>query len=260
VLSFTTAGSLGAQLVEFDVHLTSDLVPVIYHDFTTHLGESEMPIHSMTYEKFCKLGKRDVSRSTSWEDLKRSPSETQPIYDFFPTLRQTLQRVPQNIGFNVEIKYPVADEIQKYNLRPVNRNIYLDCILWEIYEHAKDRFIVFSSFDPEICLMLAAKQPHYPVFFLTQLGTVIRSDPRSNSPEASIDFALSTGLGGLVCPAKHLIENPDVIQKIKASGLRVCTWGAENNVPTNVHIQKKAGVDGVIVDHVAYIAKHWDEA
>lgn len=151
ILSFTTAGNLGAQLVEFDVHLTSDLVPVIYHDFATHSGEYDMPIHSMTYEKFCKMGKRDVSRSTSLEDLKGGSSG--PIHDMFPTLRETLQRVPPKVGFNVEIKYPVADEIEKYNLRPVNRNIYLDCILWEIYEHAKDRFIVFSSFDPGIFIV-----------------------------------------------------------------------------------------------------------
>lgn len=97
--------------------------------------------------------------------------------------------------------------------------------------------------------MLAAKQPHYPVFFLTQLGTVIRSDPRSNSPEASIDFALSAGLGGLVCPAKHLIDNPEVIRKIKSSGLRVATWGAENNVPVNVHFQKKVQDQTLRADH-----------
>lgn len=262
VLSFTTAGALGAQLVEFDVHLTSDLVPVIYHDFLTHTQESDMPIHSMTYERFCKMGKRVVSRSTSLEDIKKRPllsdtSSSMAIHDSYPTLRETLEKVPPNIGFNVEIKYPVEDEIVKHNLRPVNRNIYLDCILWEIYEHAKDRFIVFSSFDPEICLMLAAKQPHYPVFFLTQLGTVIRSDPRSNSVEASIEFAKSADLAGLVCPAKYLVSNPDVITKIKSSGLRLCTWGAENNDPKHVHLQKKMGVDGIIADHIGHIAKHW---
>jgi len=34
LLSFEKAGALGAHFVEFDVHLTSDLVPVIYHDFS----------------------------------------------------------------------------------------------------------------------------------------------------------------------------------------------------------------------------------
>jgi glycerophosphodiester phosphodiesterase len=215
----------------------------------------------MTYEKFCNMGKRaPPHRSVTLEDVQRSNVHNHPIHDSYPTLRELLQKVPHNIGFNVEIKYPVEDEIVKYNLSPVNRNIYLDCILWEIYEHAQDRFIVFSSFDPEICQMLAIKQPHYPVFFLTQLGTVIRSDPRSNSVDSSITFAKSAGLGGLVCPARYLVKHPDVITKIKESGLRVCTWGADNNLPENVHFQKKMGVDGVIVDHVNHIAKNWASA
>lgn len=257
VLSFSTAGAHGAQLVEFDVHLTSDLVPVIYHDFSTHIRDNSIPIHSLSYGKFIEMGKRAVVKTTSLEDLKQYTSPLGPIHDDFPTLREVLQKVPINTGFNVEIKYPIDDEVQRYDVHPVNRNTYLDCILWEIYEHAKDRFIVFSSFDPDICSMLMAKQPHYPVFFLTQLGTEVRSDPRSNSVDASIHFAQSIGLSGLVCPARHLIEHQDVVQRIKHSGLKVWTWGRDNNIPENVHLQQTLGVDGIIADHVKHVAKKW---
>lgn len=278
LLSFEKAGTSGAHFVEFDVHLTSDLVPVIYHDFTvSHSAISAVPIHSLTLEEFKKIGSKAITKTNSLTNLlaqkqqepspspssshsPHDPSSTvpEPIFDNFPTLRETLTKVPPNIGFNIEIKYPIKDELEKYNIRPVDRNKYIDCILWDVFEYAKDREIVFSSFDPDICVILSRKQPKYPVLFLTEMGySRLRSDPRCNSPEASIHFATSHGLQGLVCPAAFLLNNSDVVPKIKKAGLVVATWGRDNNNTVNVDKQLELGVNGIIVDHVAYIAQHW---
>lgn len=277
LLSFEKAGTSGAHFVEFDAHLTADMVPVIYHDFAVHHSGVSTPIHALTLEEFKKIGSKVVKKSNSFTNLypflsstslSSSSSKTTttapqeivvptPIFDNFPTLKETLQQVPTNIGFNVEIKYPMKDELDKHNLRPVDRNAYVDCILMDVFEFAKDREIVFSSFDPDICVLLSRKQPRYPVLFLTEMGTLVRSDPRCNSPAASVHFATSHLLQGLVCPASFLLKNPDVVELIKKSGLIVATWGRDNNHPENVDKQLSMGVNGIIVDHVAHIAKHW---
>ncbi len=41
------------------------------------------------------------------------------------------------------------------------------------------------------------------------------------------------------------------------AGLVVATWGRDNNNTANIDRQIKLGINGIIVDHVAYIAKHW---
>jgi len=62
------------------------------------------------------------------------------------------------------------DELEDLNIHGFHeRNFYLDTILKIIFDKAKDRRIVISSFDPDICYMCALKQPRYPVFFLTEV-------------------------------------------------------------------------------------------
>lgn len=69
--SFKSAGKSGAHLVEFDVQLTSDMVPTIYHDFHVLLEvQNKMdqqkramifPFHKLNYEEL-KDFKVSVSR------------------------------------------------------------------------------------------------------------------------------------------------------------------------------------------------------
>lgn len=46
-MSFILAGQLGADYIEFDVMLTKDRVPVIYHDFTVEVGLEDQTSDSM---------------------------------------------------------------------------------------------------------------------------------------------------------------------------------------------------------------------
>lgn len=49
--------AFGAELVEFDVQLTKDNVPVIYHDFFVHTDGLDMPVPSLTLQQFRNIGK-----------------------------------------------------------------------------------------------------------------------------------------------------------------------------------------------------------
>lgn len=55
VLSFVTAASLGAEYVEFDVQLTKDMVPIIYHNFEIHETGFSVPVHRLTLEEFLRV-------------------------------------------------------------------------------------------------------------------------------------------------------------------------------------------------------------
>ena len=55
LLSFITAAKLGASYVEFDVQLTKDHVPVIYHDFLVGETGIDAPVHTLTLEQFMSM-------------------------------------------------------------------------------------------------------------------------------------------------------------------------------------------------------------
>jgi len=81
------------------------------------------------------------------------------IFDHITTLAETFLVVPAGLGFNIEIKYPYEEECIMFSLSPIDKNTYLDRILEVVFEHAGDRPIIFSCFEPDVCKMLSLKQP-----------------------------------------------------------------------------------------------------
>ncbi|KAF2018787.1 GDPD-domain-containing protein [Aaosphaeria arxii CBS 175.79] len=68
ISSFIAAANLGAEYVEFDVQLTKDLVPVIYHDFLVSETGIDAPVHTLTLEQFLHVSDGQTprrNRSTS---------------------------------------------------------------------------------------------------------------------------------------------------------------------------------------------------
>lgn len=103
--------------------------------------------------------------------------------------------------------------------------------------------------------MLNLKQPNYPVFFLTEGGTEFTSDVRCNSLQEAIRFAKFADLLGIVTVSDPLLEAPQLCRVVKQNGLLLFTYGQLNNDVSNVEIQRRHGVDAVIVDRVVPIAK-----
>ncbi|KAI8327707.1 Glycerophosphoryl diester phosphodiesterase family-domain-containing protein [Chlamydoabsidia padenii] len=325
VLAFITAASLGAEYVEFDVQLTKDLVPVIYHDWTVTETGFDIPLNAITAEQFLNLRpsghikeyhtgisnngqgeiiptvntitdsdtldeplsnasyvvKQRVSRSHSLSSIKGVPTLSrtddsnrlaltrtnklgkvkgngpETIQAPFTTLAETLKRVPSTAGCNIEVKYPMVDEAEDDELHQFQElNIYVDTILECVYNNAdEERRIIFSSFHPEICLALNLKQPNYPVFFLTDAGTLPMADVRCNSLQGALRFAKQADLLGIVAASEPVLEAPRMVSVVKETGLLLFTYGVLNNVVENAVAQKTYGVDAVIVDSVLAVRK-----
>ncbi|KAH6621131.1 Glycerophosphoryl diester phosphodiesterase family-domain-containing protein [Chaetomium sp. MPI-SDFR-AT-0129] len=351
VPSFIAAANLGAQYVEFDVQLTKDHVPVIYHDFLVSETGFDAPVHTLTLEQFLHInpdssrqaprnglvkgspgdqdadasgpklenkqitnvrsnspGPRQRSMSMDWpaaaggsgapgrhhhpqlhqrskhemeermkhtRDFKEKGFKANSRGNFiqapFATLEDLFHKLPASVGFNIELKYPMLHESEEHEMDTyaVELNSFCDTVLEKVYEHlgpgesgggegeegTGPRHIIFSSFNPDICLCLSFKQPSIPILFLTDAGVDPVGDIRASSLQEAIRFASRWNLLGLVSNAEPFVNSPRLVRVVKQNGLVCVSYGVLNNEPKLVRRQVKEGIDAVIVDSVLAIRK-----
>ncbi|KAJ8115775.1 hypothetical protein ONZ43_g4592 [Nemania bipapillata] len=302
VSSFIAAANLGAQYVEFDVQLTKDHVPVIYHDFLVSETGIDAPVHTLTLEQFLHIndgtnGRSQTGRAERQPDNDKSRKGETGLkqrslsVDFsskskdtsldermkytlnykkagykantrgnfvqapFATLEELFEKVPESVGFNIEMKYPMLMESEQHYMDTyaIELNSFCDTVLAKVYELAGGRHIIFSSFNPDICLCLNFKQPSIPIMFLTDAGVEEVSDIRASSLQEAIRFASRWNLLGIVSNATPFVECPRLVKVVKQSGLVCVSYGVQNNDPDLVQVQVKEGIDAVIVDSVLAI-------
>jgi glycerophosphodiester phosphodiesterase len=284
--SFIAAANLGAQYVEFDVQLTKDHVPVIYHDFLVSETGIDAPVHTLTLEQFLHInpdnarsGSRPRGPGKDKEHSQRNRSNSfTPIRsqsmgfagtgsslemdermkhtrDFkekgfkansrgnfiqapFATLEDLFRKLPESIGFNIEMKYPMLHESEEHEMDTyaVELNSFCDTVLSKVYDLAGERHIIFSSFNPDICLCLSYKQPSIPILFLTDAGVSPVGDIRASSLQEAIRFASRWNLLGIVSAAEPLINSPRLVRVVKESGLVCVSYGSLNNNPLMVQV------------------------
>lgn len=166
------------------------------------------------------------------------------------TLQEAFQDVEPSLGFNIELKFDDHIVYEEDYLVHV-----LQAILKVVFEYAKDRPIIFSTFQPDAALLVKKLQSIYPVFFLTNGGCELYEDVRRNSLDEALKLSLENGLDGIVSEIKGVFRSPEAVTKIKESQLCLLTYGKLNNVPEAVHMQHMMGIDGVIVDFVQEITE-----
>lgn len=306
IQSFIAAANLGASYVEFDVQLTKDHVPVLYHDFLVSETGIDAPVHTLTLEQFLHVSdnrtprtsrsgsplrnektkvrnaeggegtrlRRSMSVGGAYVDSTELDEKMKHTRDFkkkgfkgntrghaiqapFATLEEMFKKLPPSVGFNIELKYPMLfeSEDEEMDTYAVEVNSFVDTVLKTVYEHGKGRNMLFSSFNPDICLLTAFKQPSIPVLFLTDAGTSPAGDIRASSLQEAIRFASRWNLLGIVSAAEPLVLSPRLVRVVKESGLVCVSYGVLNNDPSKVKLQVKQGIDAVIVDSVLAIRK-----
>ncbi|KAL9110192.1 MAG: hypothetical protein Q9227_005253 [Pyrenula ochraceoflavens] len=305
IQSFIAAANLGAEYVEFDVQLTKDHVPVIYHDFLVSETGIDAPVHTLTLEQFLHVNDSrtfresrptspDALQNLNVKDLASSETRRQRSmslggsgYDPYPmdekmkhtrdfkkkgfkgnsrgshiqepfaTLEEMFKKLPKSTGFNIEMKYPMLFESEDEGMDTyaVELNSFVDTVLKIVYDLGGGRDMIFSSFNPDMCLLLSFKQPSIPVLFLTDAGTSPVGDIRASSLQEGIRFATRWNLLGIVSAAEPLVISPRLVKVVKESGLVCVSYGTINNDPLNVDLQRSQGIDAVIVDSVLKIRK-----
>lgn len=127
-------------------------------------------------------------------------------------------------------------EAEEMDTLAVELNSFVDTVLAKVYELGQGRNMIFSSFNPDICLLLSFKQPSIPVLFLTDAGVSPVGDIRASSLQEAIRFASRWNLLGVVTAAEPLVLCPRLVKAVKASGLVCVSYGALNNDPANVKV------------------------
>lgn len=122
----------------------------------------------------------------------------------------------------------------------VELNSFVDTVLTKVYDLGKKRNVIFSSFNPDICLLLSFKQPSIPILFLTDAGTSPVGDIRASSLQEAIRFASRWNLLGIVSAAEPLVISPRLVRVVKESGLVCVSYGAMNNDPDKVKVFSSA--------------------
>ncbi|KAF3973037.1 hypothetical protein ACB098_01G242100 [Castanea mollissima] len=259
ISSFNAASCFPIDYIEFDVQVTRDDCPVIFHDDVILSEENgtvfEKRVTDLTLSEFLGYGPQGEPSKQGKPLLRKLKNGNIVNWDVetddtLCTLQETFQQVNPSLGFNIELKFD--DHIvydQDYLFR------VLQSILQVVFEYANDRPIIFSSFQPDAALLVKKLQSTYPVFFLTNGGTEIYYDVRRNSLEDAVKLCLEGGLDGIVSEVKGVFRNPGAVTKIKEAKLSLLTYGKLNNVPEAVYLQNLMGIDGVIVDLVKEISE-----
>lgn len=285
IQSFIAAANLGAHYVEFDVQLTKDLIPVIYHDFLVSETGIDAPVHTLTLEQFLHVNDNTTRASrpaaspnndlssknfkiTRGPERQRSQSlclslpedkmseKMKHTRDFkekgfkansrgnfiqapFTTLEEMFLKLPENVGFNIEMKYPMLHESENHDMDTfaVELNSFVDTVLSKVYDLCKKRKVILSSFNPDICLLLSFKQPSIPILFLTDAGTSPVGDIRASSLHEAIKFASRWNLLGIVSAAEPLCNSPRLVKVVKENGLVCVSYGMMNNDPAMVQVK-----------------------
>jgi glycerophosphoryl diester phosphodiesterase len=276
--SFLAAVKSGAVAVEFDVQLTRDYIPTIFHDFDVNIRITDrstvldeivsVPFASLTYRQLNSLRITENRVRTlkslvlkHWGSIvmkkKRAGSSFIPmnmhvanITDEIPTYMRVLREVPEHVVFDVEVKYPVFECETRLKMIPTNRdiNLYVDKILRITFDHAGSRKLVFTSFSPDICVLLSEKQNRYSVMFLTEAPLTQRIDMRCTTLRYAIQFTQFSKLRGIVCNSRAFKADPSIIQEAKEGGRSLWTYGSLNNRDSWATWQYKQGIKTVIAD------------
>lgn len=254
ILSFNTAAKYGADFVEFDVQVTKDGCPIVFHDdrivTSDEAGVLSKRISELTVEEFLSIGFQKNPLTVGKVLLRKAvegsfTAWSTSINDSLCTLQDAFEQVSPSVGFNIELKFDDKEPTSESEIRRT-----IDATLQIVTRCGENRKLYFSSFHPDAVQILRREQSAYPVFFLTDGGVKLYVDPRRNSIDAAIEVCLQGALQGIVSEVNAIVQKPEEVTKIHDAALWIFTYGELNNVAEVLHKQEEMGVDGIIVDYV----------
>uniref|UniRef100_A0A1I8FAA1 Glycerophosphocholine phosphodiesterase n=1 Tax=Macrostomum lignano TaxID=282301 RepID=A0A1I8FAA1_9PLAT len=249
--SMLATHAAGGHFVEFDVQLSKDRVPIIHHNFYTDDGRF---VGNLTLAELQAINEEDGC----------GPDEHQ-----YSTLESFFRLLPDELGFDIEIKYP-----RQYKAPAFVRNFtgdlmdYVSTIVDSVrlLSNGSRRRIFYSCFVSDVCLALRRLHPEYPtVFLLNHKEGHKYTEVHGLNGRSGLKFAASAKLQGVAIRSEELqppkvesmedgrnVTEPgrEFIIDCKRRKLRCLTWGPANNSSEFRRLQREWGVDGVIYDSI----------
>jgi glycerophosphoryl diester phosphodiesterase len=212
--SFAAALELGAPVVEFDVRLTADGVPVVIHDpDVDRTTDGTGWVHELTAEQVAAL---------------RAGSAEEPAG--VPRLDEVLDLLSGRAAAAIEIKNLPWEP----GYQPDGESL-VEVTLAEIERTRFEGPVLVLSFDPRSIAVAKARMPGLTTGFLTTHHVDVR-EALAHAVEVGHDFVLP-GTQGLVPAGSAFVE------EAHAAGVRVGTWTVDDAATLTELLD--AGVDAI---------------
>ena len=262
LIGFEFAMSTGAHLLEFDVVMTADDVPVITHNHRLHgptfrdesgnFLKDEPKVSDVTWEQLQSfdVGRADVSSAYG----RRFPDQARVDGLRVPRLEELLECVKQPrfdaAHLMLEIKSdPDFAHDQAYREALVSR------VVAEVRAAGLQKRTLLHSFDWNLLAECQEQAPDFPTSFLTQLpdndDEVGEDSSKSISPdftgrEHQIPSLVTKASGSLWCPFLYDVT-AETVANARNLGLVVAVWTV--NEPEDIDRMIDIGVDAIVSDY-----------
>lgn len=125
----------------------------------------------------------------------------------------------------------MLSETVEWNMDPffIEANFFTDTILLCLSKHISTRAVLLSTFNPDICILLARKQARWPIFFCTDSGNSQQTDVRAQNLQEAVRFAKKWELDGVVLASEPFVLAPQLVGFVKGKGLVCATYGELND-------------------------------
>jgi len=211
--AFEKAIELGADGVEFDVHLSADGVPVIIHDFT--VGATTDGSGRVTDKTLAQLKQLDAG------------SHFDPAFagERIPTLEEVLEAVGSRLLLNIELK---TTSLRDNGLEPT--------VITQVEQHGLSDSVLFSSFNPFSLRRAKRIAPHIPVGLLYSPGLPLPLRHAWLAPMFPHEAR----------HPEHTMVNTHCMARARRRGYWVNTWTVDD--PDDMRRLIGLGVDGIITN------------
>ncbi|KAI8041805.1 glycerophosphocholine phosphodiesterase GPCPD1 [Drosophila gunungcola] len=263
--SFLAVQKAKGDMVQLDVQLTKDYVPIIWHGFGFYTSDRDRSIRDrfdlrfvlireLTYAELKASRVFILKRWTLQEYTHLNVKDVNQNNRIFPKLSEVYEALPKTLGLLVEIKWPqiMASGVQE-STQSLNKNNYVDRILQTSIFHGCGRPLIFASFDADICTMIRLKQHVFPVILMS-IGRSNIWDPymdlRAQSFQQAINFAQSAEILGSAVHVENFQSKHQLVSLALDLQQVLFLWG---NDLQDVHLLEQfraLDVTGLIYDQM----------
>src|SRR4029453_14683954 len=197
--SFEEAIRLGAGILEFDVRLSRDGVPVVIHDAAVdRTTDGTGLVHELTADELSSLNAGTAAEPT-------------PL----PTLAEVLRCVSGRAAIAVEIKNIPGEPAFEPTREPI-----VEAVHAELERQGFEGAVLVVSFNPSSIAASKAVAPGVPTGFLTTDLV---------EPREALAYAVSAGHDMILPGTRASIPaGPSFVGEVHAAGLRLGTWTGDD--------------------------------
>jgi glycerophosphoryl diester phosphodiesterase len=211
------AMEMRAEMVEVDVLLSKDGIPVLLHDPSLdRTTDGTGNVSDFTLEELARLD------AGSWFEAAFAGEK-------IPTVDELLALCKGKMAVNLEIKTQAVTDATEGGV--------VDKVVDLVRNHGMEQNVIFSSFDPRAIVQLKTIAP--------DIAGAILYDSRLYDGAHPVDIATNLGADAFNCNWRQV--RPSLVDSLHKAGKSVNVYTV--NADTLMHRMLDMGVDGIFTDY-----------